>query len=244
MAVTTEPPWTNKASGVAARNAATTHVSGTSSGFSFGFTPTSGRLLVLFVSGAVTHTASTGWTKRQGPVSSAEVSMFERTADGGANDVITITHNASDYPMAWTIYEFPAGSVHTASNNNATSANTFTALTGLPGTAQVILAAFGAANGSTSGAQTGSVVWGGSMIEDQDTDTVRAATDGCYLTVAHIINITATSYTPTLTVTGGAAWPADREKIVAAYNVAVASTPAAVAVVQDLSVAVKRAGFH
>ena len=57
MAVTTEPPWINKTSGTAARNGTTSHT------ISFGFTSTTGNLLVVIISGDVTHTV-TGWTEQ------------------------------------------------------------------------------------------------------------------------------------------------------------------------------------
>ena len=206
MATTTEPPWVHVGSGVAARNGTTSHT------INFGFTSTSGNLLVVIVFAGVTN-AATGWTEQLQPVSSGELSVFTKTSAGDTS--ITITHNAANYPEAWIAYEFPAGSSYDAGQSDTTSADTPPSITGLPGGAgneRLVITARGRIAGSAS--ETGaSTVWGGSMVEDLDSFTAFSSTDGCYLTVAHQINVTTTSLAPTGTPTYVGTWGVgDREK--------------------------------
>lgn len=212
MAVTTEPAWLNKSSGVAARNGTTSHT------IPFGFTSTSGSFLVVVVFGAVTH-AVTGWTERLQPVSSGELSVFTKTSAGDSS--IVVTHNGSNYPVGWVAFEFPAGAAYTAGIGSTPSADTFPALTGLPGTAQVVIAARG--RNSSDQSSTASSVWTAPWVEDFDQSDPRGGTpvtDGMYLTVGHQLNVTSTSITPVATPTyGGTQSVADREHVVFALNV-------------------------
>jgi hypothetical protein len=206
MATTTEPPWVHVGSGVAARNGTTSHT------INFGFTSTSGNLLVVIVFAGVTNAAS-GWVEQLQPVSSGELSVFTKTSAGDTS--ITITHNAANYPENWIAYEFPAGSSYDAGQSDTTSADTPPSITGLPGGAgneRLVITARGRIAGSAS-ETSASTVWGGSMVEDLDLFTAFATTDGCYLTVAHQINVTTTSLAPTGTPTYGGTWGVgDREK--------------------------------
>jgi hypothetical protein len=196
MAVT-EPPYLNIGSGIAARNGTASHT------INFGYTSTSGSLLVVVIYGAVTHTAS-GWTERLQPVSSGELSVFTKTSAGDSS--ISVTHNASNYASYWVAYEFPAGSTYTAGEGNSDTSDTFPALTGLPGTVQVIIAARGRVV-ATSAATSGSSVWSSPWVEDADIfDAFASGTDNGYLTVAHRINYTSTSITPATTTTYGGTW--------------------------------------
>lgn len=209
MGVTTEPPWVNFSTGVAARNGTTTHA------INFGYTSTSGSLLCVLVFGGVTNTVA-GWTKQAGPVSSGELSLFTKTSAGDSS--ISVTHNAANYPSAWAAYEFYTGSTLTAVDSDNASAETFTGLTGLPGTAQVIIGARGRIAGSTA-ATGASTAWIAPWVADVDSFTVFATTDGCYLTVGRQINVTATSITPSATTTYSGTWAVnDREKINFAIN--------------------------
>lgn len=214
MATTTEPPWLNMASGTAPRNGTTSHT------INFGWTSASGSLLAVFVYGAVTH-AVTGWTEQEQPINSGELSLFTKTSTGDTS--ITVTHNGSNYPVQWIAYEYPAGTTFTGSDADFDTVEAFTTLSGLPGTAQVILAARGrVATTSETGASS---TWTTPWVEDADLFIAPSPTDGCYMTVGHQINVTATSVTPAATTTYSGTWSApDRQRIVAAFNVAVAST--------------------
>lgn len=211
MAVVSEPPWLNQSSGTAARNGSTSHT------ISFGFTSTSGSLLVFVIFGAVTHTVS-GWTEQLQPVNSGELSVFTKTSAGDTS--ITVTHNGSNYPNTWVAYEFPAGSSYTAGVGDTTSSDTFPSLTGLPGTEQVVIAALGRTAASLS-ETAASATWSAPWVEDADLFVGFASTDGAALFVAHQINVTATSITPATTPTYTGSWGTpDREKVVFALDVA------------------------
>lgn len=217
MAETTEPPWVNQSSGTAARNGTTSHT------INFGFTSTSGNLLVAIIHGAVTHTVS-GWTKQAGPIATGECALFTKTSAGDSS--ITVTHNGSNYPVGYVIYEFYTGSTVTGVDSTTGSDDTMVALTGLPGTEQVIIGALGrVAVGSETGASISpSAPW----VEDADLFTAASGTDGTYLAVVHQINVTSTSITPTISPTYTGTWSnGAREKISAAFDVvpAPSSTP-------------------
>lgn len=217
MAVTTEPPWINQSSGIAARNGTSSHT------ISFGWTAGTGTYLVVFIAGSVTNTGpGAPWSEPQGPVSSAELSMFVCGSASGQTS-ITVTHNGSDYAVPWAAYEFPAGTTLTASVSNSATADTFPALGSLPGTEQVILAARGRGNPNSGG--TASTVWTSPWVEDADRNVAINVTDGAYLTVGHQLNVTATSITPAATGTYSFTVPSDRQHIVAALNVAVIVPP-------------------
>lgn len=221
MGVTTEPPTLHKSSGVAARNGTTTHVINFTTDGSAPFTPATGSFLVLFIGGGVTNANAGGWTEVEQPVSTGELSCFTKTAGAaGADNTVTITHNASNYPCGFIIKEYPAGSSVTSSTPSTSANDTFPTLSGLTGGAgneRVIDAAFlRIADGGESGA---SAVWGGSFVEDADTYVAQATTDGLFFTSGHQINVTATSSTPSITPTYGGTWTVnDREKIVIAIN--------------------------
>jgi hypothetical protein len=214
VAVVSEPPWTNKASGTAPKNGTTSHA------ISFGFTSASGSLLVAIIHGAVTNTAS-GWTKQAGPVATGECTLFTKTSAGDSS--ITVTHNGSDYAVNYVIYEFPSGSSITGVDSTTGSNDTMVGLTGLPGTEQVVIGALGrVAIGSETGASISpSAPW----VEDGDLFTAASGTDGSYLAVVHQINYTGTSITPTVSPTYTGTWSnGSREKISAAFDVAVGAS--------------------
>lgn len=212
-----EPPWINLAKGTALPNGTTSHT------INFGFTAGTGTVLVFIIIGAVTHTVSAGgWTKRQGPVNSAELALFE--VAGAGQTSITVTHNGADYSARWLCYEFRAGTTYTNSSSETANDNTPPALGSLPGTKQVIIGAFGMDVSSLTGS-TSTTSWISPWVEDEDTFVNKsgtAFTDGSYLTVAHQINYTGSSITPptiALTDSGSPTYAVDRQKVMAAYNV-------------------------
>lgn len=200
-------PWLNIGSGLAARNGTTSHT------VSFGFTSTSGSLLLFLAYGAVTH-AATGWTVVESPTSSGQLAMLTKTSAGDSS--ITLLHNGSNYPVGWTVYELPAGSTITTSDNAGDSADTFPTIT-LPGTAQVVIAARGrVAGGSETGAST---TWTSPLVEDSDVFTAASGTDGLTLAVGHQIGVTATTYTPAAATTYSGTWGAgDRQRVAVAIE--------------------------
>jgi hypothetical protein len=236
VGVTTEPPYTNKSQGVAPRNGTNTHVINFTTDGDAPFTPTNGRMLVFVIYGAVTHTVSAGsWTEQLQPVSSGELSIFTVTA--ASHTSISVLHNGSNYPAPWCILEIPAGSTYTSGIGSSPTADTFPALTGLPGTAQLIIGARGRTSSQVQ--ETGaSSVWTAPWVEDADQVELFGVTDGGYLTVGHQINVTATSITPAATTTYSATtfWLTnDRQHAVFAIN-AVAPGPTTTPFTKDYSV--------
>lgn len=217
MAVVSEPPWLNQSSGTAARNGTTSHTIG------FGFTSASGSLLVAIIHGAVTHTVS-GWTEQAQPVATGELSLFTKSSAGDSS--ITVTHNGSDFPVNYVIYEFPSGSTFTGIDSTTGSDDTMPGLSGLPGTEQVIIGALGrvTVGSETNGSISPSAPW----VEDGDLYAAASGTDGSYLAVVRQINVTSSSITPTISPTYSGTWSnGSREKISAAFDVAAAPAEAA-----------------
>lgn len=215
MAVVTEPPWINKTSGISARNGTTTHT------IPLGFTPTSGNFLQFVVGGAVTHT-NAGWTERVAPVSNGELSVFTKTSDGTETTFVD-TVNGSNFPVVWAAYEFPAGTTWTGSvsNANASTNNGFSQLTGLPGTAQVAFGVMGVYSGVGNGsAVITAATWTTPWVEDAEQAAVVSGTDGYSIAVGHQINVTATSITPTASITtsGSPGSTGDRQTVTWAIN--------------------------
>lgn len=205
-----EPPHLNKGFGVAARNGTTSHT------MNFGFTPATGTELLVIMSGAVTHTASGGWTERLQPVNSSELSVFTKTSAGETS--ITVTHNGSNYPVAWVAYELPAGSTWVTGTSISNTSDTSPTLTGLPGTPVVV---WSARNRNVSaGATSASTTWSDPWLEDIDLFEPEVSTNGAFLTVGHRINVTDTTATPSSSTTYSAGtFSNDRQHVVFAFDV-------------------------
>lgn len=242
MGTTTEPPYLHKSSGVAPRNGTSTHVINFTTDGDAPFTPASGSLLVLFVFGAVTHTNGV-WAERFQPVATAELSLFEITS--APTTSITITHNGSNYPVDWCVYELPAGTTYDTGvqapllPGGANTTDVFPTLPGLTGGAgneRLVLAAKGRALTSSGSSLAAATTWGGSFVEDCELNVANVGNEGVSLTTAHLINTTATSVTPsaTSTWTTDASWAPDREYIVAAYNAVAPSSTTPVSGTLDL----------
>jgi hypothetical protein len=196
--------WSNRGEGLADRNDTTSH---TLTSTEFGFTPTANTLLVFICSGSVTHDA-TGWTQQLAPVQFAELAVFTKTAAGGDN--IVVTHNASNYPMDWMIFEFPEGSTYLDGAEEATGgtgdSRTWPTLSGLTSNAKTIIAAVCRSSSLATG--TASIAsWAITTNELRDLLTLQllTSTDGVYAGYAYEEDVTATSVTPTATMTVGGA---------------------------------------
>jgi hypothetical protein len=209
--------WVNRSLVQAPRNGTTSHT--------VSFTPaTSGNLLVAIAEGAVTSTTPTGWTlpANGSSVNNTGLYVWYKTATASESS-FTTTHNGSNYPAGFVIYEFAAGSVFVKSataNNLATSAAN-PALTGLTGT-NLTYGVIGV-DDTASNAYT-STVWSGtgSPVEDVDLAVADSGTDGYGLSVAYVESNTATSFQPTgnATQTGT---PVAKEALTFAVNVVVPS---------------------
>jgi hypothetical protein len=191
--------WLNEASGVDARNGTDTHT------IAFGFTSTSGSLLVFLVAGAVTHDAPGPWVQQLAPVQNAELAVFTRVSAG--DDEIVITNNADNYPVLWQVFEYPEDSTYLDGADEATGgtgdSRTWPNLSGLTSNAKTIIAAVARASSQTSG--TASIAsWAVTTNELFDQlELSDGSTDGCYFGLAYEEDVTATSVTPTATMTIG-----------------------------------------
>lgn len=203
------PLWTQHTSGIAGRNGTTSHT------IPFGWSAVGGELLVVLVGGQVTQ-AATGWNEPLAPVSSGELSVFWKAAAAGENS-ITVTHNGSNYPVAWDARSYAAGSAYVTGTSGSPSNDTFPTLSGLTGTTTII-AAKSRGNGDTSA--TATTTWTAPFVEEADQGVVFATTDGVYFTAASLEDQTAASVTPAASTTYTGSWGVpDRQLVVAAFTV-------------------------
>lgn len=197
LATAPQPHWINRTFGVGVRNGTADHT--------LTFTPASaGSLLVVIVSGAVTHTAVTaGWTKRLAPVDSTELAVFTRSANAGDSS-LQLTHNGSNYPINYVVYEFPSGCSY-VSGAGADSGNT-PPISGLPGTAVTVFGAMSQVS-LTPSDPTLTMEWGYGWVEDIDVMTISdGVTEGAHLGVGYITNIKRTSIDPSSEGFYGPVW--------------------------------------
>ena len=161
--------------------------------------PGAGNLLVVVVEGAVTSTTPAGFTLPAGgsAVNNTGLYVWWKVAAGGESSFAT-THNASNYPVAFVVYEFPAGSAFVKSvaavgvARPAANPN----LTGLAGTN---LVAGVKAAAIPEGAFYSGAVWSGpgAPVQDVDAFDPGPVTDGYALSVAVVEELTATAWAPT-----------------------------------------------
>lgn len=195
------PRWINHVAISAPRNGTTSHAVTPSSGtVATGtlFTPTAGNFLLVVVEGAVTSTTPSGWTLPTGgsAVSNTGLYVWHRTAAG--SDILTTTHNGSNYPIVFDFYEFPAGTTFLG----AASA---TGVAGNPGGAgpTLTLAAgtkdiFGAA---AMGAPNSARTWTWNTgVKATDTTVVNSGTDGYSFTTTYLESSTLTSASAAATI--------------------------------------------
>lgn len=216
----------NYAAVATARNATTTHtvsadgtggtvVSGT------GFTPTSGRLLLCSVEGAVTSSTPTGWTlpTNGSAINGTGLYVWWRSASATSADQVVTTHNDSNYPVMFHFLEFLATStfVSAATAINVASGSAGPTLSGLTGS-NWLAASLGAGMGTTQGA-TSSTVWS-TGTEQVDTSTPNASgTDGYLYSLSFTADYASATYSSTATMTfAGSAVAAER--LVFAVNAA------------------------
>lgn len=183
--------WINRAAGVAARNGTASHT------ITFP-AASAGSLLVVAMAGAVTHTMSTsGYTSRLAPVNNTELHVWTKTATAGESS-FTVTHNASDYAVAYEVLEFPSGSTWAGGTSSA-NASTWPALTGLTGSANTVVG--GLSEIHLSGDPAYSATWTAPWTEDIDSDTAFATTEGVFFTTGFQDAYASSSATPVTTDT-------------------------------------------
>lgn len=194
--------WTARAAGLQAKNGTNAHTVATARGSS---TP-SGAFLLAVVGGGVTSggntagsTPPTGWTTRLNPVAASGLYLWTKTASAGEAS-FSILHNASNYPVFASVFEFPAGTtwVNGVSQSAVAQAGAWSALTGIA-TANQILSFLNASIGAATGTGN-STVWG-NETELDDLDTPYSSPSGNYFTDAYVDSPGVSSFTPTTTIT-------------------------------------------
>jgi hypothetical protein len=210
--------WLNRSQALAARNGTTSHTLD----WSGAFTATAGRLLVLIVAGPVTTTTPAGWTLHKSAINLDGLYVFVKTAAGGETSV-SVTHNSSNFPVQWVIYQFPAGSAVNGTPGGLTGQilTSWAQVTAMTGTNTV----FGvAAQPHTSGVSgTISVAFTGAWIEDVDVDSAFSTTDGAYLAVGYQDAVATATATPTGTITQVSG--SNGERVTFAVTVGAGATP-------------------
>lgn len=199
------PPWTNFVAIAAPANGTNSHTVSPSSGNVVAgalFTPKPGRLLVVIAYGSVTSSTPSGWQLRDSEVNFGGLYVWTKTADGGSADDFTTTHNGSNYPAIFAIFEFAEGSSWVASNGTVNLAGNAAnpALTGLSGSPLVIAVKAGA--DSTAGS-TATGTWSGETEEliDHNVD-LSGSIDGYWFHLGYAANYESSTYQPTSTRTG------------------------------------------
>jgi len=223
--------WLNHVAIAAPRNGTLTHTVDPSSGTVVAgslFTPTAGNFLVVLAGGAVTSTTPAGWTLPAGgsAINNAGLYLWHRTAAGG--DTFTTTHNASNYPVLFDVYEFPAGTtfIGVAAQGNVSSGGAGPSLSGLTSAADFRAAV---ACQDINAAVAPSYTWS-TGTEATDTGIIASGTDGYGFSLAYLEDQVDATFSAAATSTVGSP---TIERLVLALNVAdaavtgslVASTP-------------------
>lgn len=204
--------WINRTLVLAPRNGTTSHtVSFTAA--------TAGNFLVAFAYGGVTSTTPTGWTLPTGgsSVVNGGLYVWTKTATAGESS-FTTTHNGSNYPVEFLIYEFRAGTTLVkAAGSSGAQGDTTGGITGLTGTNFL----FGVAgNDAAAGTTAMSASWSSAqatVTKDADAYTAFATTDGFGFSDCYAADSTATTFTPVVSFTNPIAGA--NEKITFALNV-------------------------
>ena len=179
------PQWTQLQAAIAAKNGTSSHT------INYTVNPAAGALLVAVICGGVTNSEGGSWTERLQPVNNSELSVFTRTAAGGAEG-ITVTHNASDYAVAYALFEFPSGSTYGV-GTSVSNTNTWPTLSGIT-VGATVLAALSEAH--ASGDPSYATTWTSPWIEAVDQEVLFNTTDGSYQTIGYQDAYGSTSATP------------------------------------------------
>jgi len=162
---------------------------------------TAGNLLVAIVEGAVTSTTPSGWTLPTGGSAVNFTGLYVWYKKATANESsFTTTHNGTNYPLVFQIFEFPSNYTFaksvaaTAQGSYATNPN----LTGLTGTTTVFAAVgMGATTPTLTNSNTS---WTASPKTPISVANLfvgfASSTDGYVYGLSYLDGYTATSYQP------------------------------------------------
>ena len=156
-------------------------------------------MLYLIAAAGVTTSTPSGWTLLSSAVANTGLYVFKKTAAGGETSA-SVTHNASNFPVEWVVYEFPSGTTDVGSPGTGTFAGptAWAAATGLTGTYTAI------GCGDIANANSPSLAPGTGWTEDVDAFSGAATgADTAYLAVMYQDGMTGSTATPSGTLTDG-----------------------------------------
>jgi len=147
--------------------------------------------------------------------------VWYRTAAGG--DTFSTTHNTSNYPAVFDIYEFPAGTTFSgaASSTGVASGGAGPSVGSLTGTNFIMGTVGNEAFATTS---TGAITWA-SGVEAIDTLVGQATTSGYLYSLTYLEDSVLTSSSIAATATGTSNLQATYERLMFAVKVAATTTP-------------------
>ena len=165
---------TAPAIGIATRNGTANHT--------ISFTAAAaGNLLVAVVGAGVTNSMTTGgWTEQLQPVNNCELSVFTKYASSGESSFV-VNHNASNYPLAYCVMEFPSSCTYAGGTGSA-NVSAWPTLSGLSGRNTVIGVLVEA---HSSGDPAYSATWSAPWTELVDQETPFSSTDGVFMTLGY-----------------------------------------------------------
>ena len=191
----TASAWVNHETAIDARNGTSTH------SVTFANTPTTGNLLVLVVAGDITSTTPSGWTSYASAVNGTGLYVFTKTATSGDTGFST-TNNASNYPLAYELFEFSSSAAMSGTAGTVTSnagVNTWASATSLPGTSVFVVATHSFGIGTGGGSSILPTTWASPWTKSADLYTAPSGTDGACLLSGWQDTVTATSLGPSST---------------------------------------------
>lgn len=219
--------WLNHVTIAAPRNGTNSHTVDPNAGTvvaGAAFVPTAGRLLVVIAEGAVTSTTPSGWTLPTGgsAINNTGLYLWYRTAAG--SDTFSTTHNGSNYPVVFDIYEFPSGStfIGSAAQGNVSAAGgAGPSLSGLTASANWRAAAV--AQNRTNATSPITMSW---SVGTEAVDTLAVqggtpTTDGYCYSLAYVEDSAAATFSSAATSTDTST---SCERLVFAFNIAAAGT--------------------
>lgn len=153
-----------------------------------------GSLLVVVAGGPITMGWPGGWDEKLQPLNNTELSVATKTATAGETSVV-VTRGNGNYPVIWTVYEFPAGSAWGV-GTSAAGTNTAPTLSGIT-VGQTVMAAISGVVATNDTTPSYTSTW--TTPATKNVDVVLGGdgtTDGAYVSLAYVDNYGSTSLTP------------------------------------------------
>lgn len=166
------------------------------------FTPTAGRLLVCYVEGAVTSTTPAGWTLPTNGSAIANTGLYVWWIVAAGGDSWSTTHNGTNYPVMFDIYEFMEGSAFVdpaAAAVGVANGGAGPTLSGLTG--PNLLSAVMAQNSGTGGDTT--IAWSDGTEQFEDWVVSDGVAPGYSYSLTYLDNSVLSSWSSAATITSG-----------------------------------------